>query len=323
MKRIRISAALMALFCCLPLLLTSCKNDKKKQFLPNVSGKAGEVLVVIDREYWEGNLGVAIRSTLADDTPYLAQREPLFNLSHVPSGAFNNMFRMHRNMLIVSINPQNVKTGMVYKNNVWAQPQAVAQLNAHDEEEALTLFQESGRTIAEYFEQSERDRIIANAKLYEENRLQAPVKELTGGVLHFPSGYKLRKRTEDFLWIADEKQYTNQTVLVYKYPVSGPDVFTLENIIAARNTVMQANVPGMFDGSYMTTSCATTASISWKPAASGKSKETTWADPSSPIPSTALTVRASSCWKPSSMPPATTSASTCARPKPSSIPSNG
>ena len=254
MKRILSIAALVAL--CLPLLLTSCKNDKKKQLLPNVSGKAGEVLVVIDREYWEGNLGAAIRTTLADDTPYLAQREPLFNLSNVPSGAFNNMFRMHRNMLIVSINPQNVKTGMVYKNNVWAQPQAVAQLNAHDEEEALTLFQESGRTIAEYFEQSERDRIIANAKLYEETRLQAPVKELTGGVLHFPSGYKLRKRTDDFLWIADEKQYTNQTVLVYKYPVPGPDVFTLEQIIAARNTVMQANVPGMFDGSYMTTSTA-------------------------------------------------------------------
>ena len=205
------------------LAALSCK-PQKKQLLPNVSGKAGEILVIIERDQWEGDLGVAIRTTLADDTPYLAQREPLFNLSNVPSGSFNNMFKMHRNMLVVNINPQNVKTGMVYKNNQWARPQAIAQLNALDEAQALEIFQ--------------------------------PVLALTGGILHFPSGYKLRKRTDDFLWIADEKQSTNQTVLVYTYPVSGPDVFTLEQIIAARNTVMQANVPGMFDGSYMTTSTA-------------------------------------------------------------------
>lgn len=253
MKRYLLMAAAVA--ACV-LALAGCKNDKKKQLLPNVSGKAGEVLVVIEREQWEGNLGVAIRNVLADDTPYLAQREPLFNLSNVPSGAFNNMFRMHRNLLIVNINPQNVKSGMLYKNNSWAMPQAVAQINAHDEEEALEIFQHASRTIAEYFEQSERDRIITNAKLYEETKLQAPVRELTGGILHFPSGYKLKKRTEDFLWIADEKQYTNQTVLVYKYPVSGPDVFTLEEIIAARNKVMRENVPGMVDGSYMTTTTA-------------------------------------------------------------------
>jgi hypothetical protein len=82
------------------------------------------------------------------------------------------------------------------------------------------------------------------------------VEKLTGGILHFPSGYKLRKQTDDFVWIADEKQYTNQTVLLYRYPVPEKDPFKLENIIAKRNEVMQANVPGMFDGSYMTTSTA-------------------------------------------------------------------
>ena len=224
--------------------------------LPNVSGKAGEVLVAIEREQWEGNLGVAIRETLASDTPYLAQREPLFALSNVPPGSFNSMFKMHRNLLLVNIDPQGVNSGIVYKNNVWAQPQAVVQINAPDADTALTLFREAGPTVAEFFEQAERDRIIANAKLYEERALQAPVEKVTGGIVHFPSGYRCRKFTDDFVWIADEKQYTSQTVLVYKYPVEGPNPFTKEQIIAARNAIMQANVPGMFEGSYMTTSTA-------------------------------------------------------------------
>lgn len=248
MKRV-----LWALMACL-LVFTGCKTKTKRPLLPNVSGKAGEVLVVIERPDWEADLGVSIREALASDTPYLAQREPLFSLSNVTPGNFSNMFKMHRNLLLVNINPQNVNNGVVYKNNVWAQPQAVVQLNAADGAQALALFREASHVIAEYFEQNERDRIIANAKLYEERALQAPVEKVTGGILHFPSGYRCRKYTDDFVWIADEKQYTNQTVLVYKYPVDGPDVFTLEKIIAARNAIMKANVPGPVEGSYMTTS---------------------------------------------------------------------
>ncbi len=240
-------------------------NGKKGSLLPNVSGKAGEVMVVIDREHWEGDLGIAIRTALAGDTPYLAQREPLFNLSNVPSGTFNNMFRMHRNILVVNVNPQIINTGVYFKNNIWARPQAVVQLYAVDNDQAMMLFNSDSHKIAEFFEQCERDRNIANAKLYEERQLRDPVKNVTGGIIHFPSGYRCRKFSDDFVWIADEKQYTMQTVLVYKYPVSDPEPFTLEKIIAKRNEIMQANVPGQVDGSYMTTSTAvepTTRSLS-------------------------------------------------------------
>ena len=258
MKVLALAAAILA--------LAGCKNDKNRSLLPNVSGKAGEVMVVIEREQWEGNLGVAIREVLADDTPYLAQREPLFTLSNVPPGSFNNMFKMHRNLLLVNVNPQNTSTGVVYKGNVWARPQAIVQLSANTDDEALQLFRESGAVIAEYFEQSERDRIIENSKLYEEKELQAPMQELTGGILHFPSGYKLKKWTDGFVWVSDEKQYTTQAVMAYKFPVRR-EPFSVANLVAERDSVMQINVPGMFEGSYMITSTAvepTTKSLRYK-----------------------------------------------------------
>ena len=93
------------------------------------------------------------------------------------------------------------------------------------------------------------------------------MQKVAGGIIHFPSGYRCRKLTDNFAWMADEKQYVQQYVMVYRYPVSGEDVFSVENIIRERNRVMQANVPGMFDGSYMTTSAAlepTTRSLSYK-----------------------------------------------------------
>jgi len=237
------------------IALAGCKGNNGRNLLPNVSGKAGEVLVVIEREQWVGNLGTSIREVLADDTPYLAQREPLFNVSNVPPGSFNSMFKMHRNLLLVNINPQNATSGVVYKSNQWARPQALVQINAATEEEADELFRGASAIISEYFEQSERDRIIENSKLYEEKKLQEPLLDLTGGILHFPSGYQLKKWTDSFVWVADEKQYTTQAVMAYKFPVR-KDPFSVANLVAERDSVMQANVPGMFEGSYMTTATA-------------------------------------------------------------------
>ena len=152
MKRIVKIAALAAMV----LALAGCKGRNRGPLLPNVSGKAGEIVVVIDKDNWEGEIGNALvvvidkdnwegeignalRGILADDCPYLAQREPLFNLANVPPGSFNNMFKMHRNILILNINPQNQTTGMMYKRDQWARPQSVAQVNAYGLEDALSI----------------------------------------------------------------------------------------------------------------------------------------------------------------------------------------
>ncbi len=243
------------------LALTGCKHKDRGRLLPNVSGKAGEIVVVIDRDNWEGNVGTALRDILAGDCPYLAQREPLFTLANVPPGSFNNMFKMHRNILILNVSPQVENPGMVYRRDEWARPQSLAQINAFDEAGALEVLEGAKEQLPEFFEAAERDRIIANAILYEELTLRDPVEKLTGGILHFPSGYKLRKVTDDFVWIADDKQYTNQIVLAYRYPVPEKDPFDKDNIIAKRNEVMRANVPGMFDGTYMTTSPAVAPTV--------------------------------------------------------------
>lgn len=238
----------------------SCRRNTKA-LLPNVSGKAGEVIVVIDRDNWEGNLGNSVRDLLACDCPYLAQKEPLFTLSNVTPTGFADLFKVHRNILIFNIDAQNQEKNVLYRNDVWARPQCVIQVNAADSEEAQVLLAENAERITASIEQAERDRIIANSKLYEEAGLAEVVKEMVGGSPHFSTGYKLKKKTDNFIWIADEKQYTNQGVFIYKYPAAETENFTVENIIAHRNAILQENVPGMFDNTWMTTSDFVTPSV--------------------------------------------------------------
>ena len=167
------------------LTVISCSESKRRQaLLPNISGKAGEVIVVIDKGQWEGAMGTAIRETLARDCDFLPQREPLFNLVDLVPSAFNStsMFQVHRNILIVNISPSVVEPGVVFQKDVWAAPQCVIRINAIDTESAIQLFKDNSLKIETTLEQAERDRVIANATRYEELKLRPIITKLFGEV---------------------------------------------------------------------------------------------------------------------------------------------
>ena len=164
------------------------------------------------------------------------------------------MFKYHRNIVIFNVDTTVQKQGVVYRTNVWAKPQCVIQVNASNADSAIVVLRKDGENIAGAIEQAERNRVITNTLLYEEGQLAEVVDKMIGGKVHFPVGYNLKKVTDDFIWIADEKQYTTQGVFVYKYPATEDEPFTEERIIAHRDAFLQKYVPGMFDNTYMITS---------------------------------------------------------------------
>lgn len=248
MKRFRLVSALALAV----LLCISC-GERKKALLPNVSGKAGEVLIVIEQAYWEGALGSAIRDTLASDCPFLPQREPLYSVVNIAPVTFTNIFQIHRNILICNVDPRVSEPGVRFLNDVWARPQCVIRLDAVDEASAVQLFEDNKVRIATMLEQAERNRVIANSIQYEEKGIRPVLEERFGGFVHFPVGYAVRKVTDDFVWVAYETQYTNQGMFIYKYP-AGANPFTEENLVTKRNEFLKNYVPGMFDNTYMITS---------------------------------------------------------------------
>ena len=232
--------------------LCSCKGSKT--LLPNVSGKAGEIIVVIEKADWEGSAGEAVRGLLACDCSWLAQQEALYSLVNVAPGGFTDLFKVHRNIVYFNMGPQCDSASVQLKKDIWAAPQCIIQINAPDAASACSLLEQNGKMITNAIEQAERDRVIANCIRYEERSIAPVVTEIFGGSPHFPSGYKLKKKTADFVWVADEKQYTNQAILIYRYPCTEDEPFTEKAIIAHRNAKLKEEVPGMFENTWMTTS---------------------------------------------------------------------
>ncbi len=242
----------------------SCKDSERKPLLPSISGKAGEVLIVINKESWEDNVGTELRELLASDCPYLPQKEPLYTLINITPGAFTDIFQIHRNILLVNIDSGVTKPGVIFRNDVWSSPQCFIGINAPDNETAYNLIKENEAKILTTLEQAERDRVVANSIKYEEISLRPAMSKLTGGILHFPGGYTLKKQTDDFLWVSYDTQYTTQGVLVFKYPASGTEAdFCADTLMTKSNEYMKANVPGMFENTYMTISTAVAPDVQY------------------------------------------------------------
>ena len=237
-------------FALLALSLLGCKSTPA--LLPTVSGKAGEVLVVIEKNDWDSQLGESVRGVLADEYPFLPVQEARYSVSNVSHGGFIEMFQVHRNIVFFDINPQAASTGVKFIKDKWATPQCLVLVSAHTAEMADSLFRDKAELIIETIEQAERERVITNTRKYENKSVYPAVSKVFGGSVHVPSGYKLAKITDDFAWIQDKKQYTTQGIFVYRYPV-GNDDFTMENLVKNRNRMLKANVPGMFEGTYMVT----------------------------------------------------------------------
>lgn len=250
MKRSYLNIVLV-LFAAMVLSGCSGKGVNLKQ---NVSGKAGEIIVVANKAQWENEPGAALRRLLAADYPLLPQREVAFNLINIPENAFNNIFQIHRNIVILQVGDAFPEAEISIREDVWSTPQTVLSLTAPTNEAADSLIASKGEVIFSLFEQAERNRIIRASKRYEERGLRMLVSDMFGGSPYFPTGYSLKKRTKDFVWISYETTYTNQGIFVYSVPFRDSTSLTLDSLIAARNDVLEMNVPGMFEGSYMTTS---------------------------------------------------------------------
>lgn len=262
MKRI-LTYSLIAL---LSICAISCNRNKtRKALLPNISGKPGEIVVVITKGCWEGSFGSVLRDSLEAEFPFLPQSEPMYELVNVAPSGFTSMFQIHRNIIVANIAADVTEPGIIYKSDVWAAPQCVIRVNAPTEEIAVELFQKDCEKIKAVLEQAERARVIANTKRYEQRDLAPIVTAMAGGSPHFPSGYRLKGKKENFLWITYDPQFTEQSILIYKYPVvEGKDMMSPEALLEAQSTMMKENVPGMFENTYMIVSPVIAPSVKYK-----------------------------------------------------------
>ena len=234
---------------------TAKKKNKKKSFMmPNASGLPYEMLVVMPDDQWERPLGRAVYNVLDTDVPGLPQSERSFRISRVDPSAFNsNMFRIMRNVIKVDIQKIYTQPKFKFARNVHSYPQMVMTLQAPDEASLTAYVEKNAQSILDFFTKAEMNREI---ELLREKH-NPEVSRLAGEILDVdvwvPWEVNKFKKGKDFLWASTNTGKKDMNIVLYSYPYTDTNTFTLEYFLNKRDSVMKVNIPGGPEGSYMST----------------------------------------------------------------------
>ncbi|MGY5845951.1 DUF4837 family protein [Salegentibacter sp. HM20] len=233
------------------LLFISCNdsNEKSDRVLTDSSGNINQVTVVIENDLWEGEVGESIRRNLAASVEGLPQEEPLFSLSQIPPSTFSGFVRKNRLFLKVE---ESADTAVNVVSNVYSRPQTGVIVRG-DKQQISDLLDKEGENIVRLFKQTELKE--KQRRMGKSLKDDARLKKKFGLSLKFPSAYRYALEEENFVWIRKEIQKGNMEILIYEVPLSRieKDTNVIGNIIALRDSIGLAHIPGPVDGSYMIT----------------------------------------------------------------------
>jgi len=231
--------------------LVGCEEETA-QMLPGSTGKAGEVVVVMDGVYWNNDLGQHIKDNLAREQEGLPQPEPIFNVVPIPTASFKGLFITHRNIVIFTIGKGEPEE-IIKTKNKWATSQVVITVSASSAVKCLELLQQDTLQLERILTATERFRLRQKFQSISNKELAAKLEHKFGLSLAIPKDYVVASDKDNFIWFRKETPQISQGIFIYTYDKGEQELNNVSRILAMRDSIAKANVPGPADGSYMGT----------------------------------------------------------------------
>lgn len=240
------------LFC-----LSACDS---KFATPSASGRPYEVLVVVDDSLWQRPAGRALFDVLDTDIPGLPQPERSFRISQTDPKRFNQILNIFRNIIIVDIDKkQYTQTTYKYSRDVFAHPQVVMKIQSPSEEDFAAFVKKNSVTIIDFFVKIEMNRLADELEKKHSTVASQLAQEIFGCQLWAPAEMKSYKKGKDFFWVSSNSATSMVNMCMYSYPYEGPSTFNKRYVLAKRDSIMKANIPGSKPNMYMATDTLCTA----------------------------------------------------------------
>ena len=144
------------------------------------SGRAYELLVVVDHGVWDRAAGRALHDALDADMPGLPQSEPSFRIMYTSPKDYDSTLKLIRNIIIVDIQDIYTKASFKYAKDVYANPQMILTIQAPNEEEFEKFVEENKKTIVDFFTRAEMNRQITFLEGKHSNFISQKVDSLFG-----------------------------------------------------------------------------------------------------------------------------------------------
>lgn len=235
----------------------SCNKDKSSRaFMPPITGRAGEVTLVMEDELYEGFVGDSLYAIICQEEPSLPSSgmdgaEAMFDLIQMPPSGFGNLFKSNRNIIIVTIDKELEEAVIQVDREYWARHQLIIRLAAPDKKQLVELFSNKDDFIVNTLRDTEIDRQVFLNNKFENTELVNQLERNHKFRIQFPKGWHARVDKEHFTWVQYDPPDITQGVLIHYYPYTDESQIEYENLMIDTDKWLKENVPGSADGSYM------------------------------------------------------------------------
>lgn len=234
------------------IVVFAASCDAPEMPLPGVTGKAGELVVVMDDANWKSAAGDTVFNVLSQHVYGLPQAEPMFNVVHIKNSAFTKIFQTHRNIVHINIGAEHKKS-IKLKTDVWAKPQVVVEISAPTAEEFIEVFAANASKIISHVLNKEDERILKSYNAQLNSDVVKPLATKFGLKLSIPKGYNVAREEDDFVWVRYETKDVTQSILIYTEPYTKENTFSKQGVIEVMNRFSEQYVLGPDNGTFMST----------------------------------------------------------------------
>lgn len=209
----------------------------------------------------------AVRAVMSADMPCMPQKEAYFKLMQVTPALFDNMLKPTRNILLVDIDSTRYTQAKGRpQREVWSTPQAVYRIQTPSADEFLTYWLEHGEQIRDWFVGQEMTRQLRFYRAATEKDIRARLNKQFACDMLVPNDYMLLMDTTleatstfgltantQVLWACNNKGSLRRDLVVYSYPYTDKETFSLPYLNAKRDEVLAPLISAGVEGTYMGT----------------------------------------------------------------------
>lgn len=230
------------------ITLTSC--DGKGSFL-NASSAANEVLVVMEKNQWEGETGKALLNVLNSPVKGLPQREPNFRILHVTPDNFTSTFKMARNIVTPDISSIYSAPKLSSELDKYAYGQVILTVKAPDTTTFINFLNENSESIIDYIVNKELER-QAQWLIKDSDATPSIIKQAFGINIYYPKGLSNIQEYPNFYWATNNAPRARRDIIIYQFPYTSETIFEKDSLIAKRNEVLGEYIKGDFNSKMST-----------------------------------------------------------------------
>ena len=231
------------------LSLFSCKRGGGKGItVDNFSnGKAGEVILILDKKYASEAVQNYLDEFLTQPQPALNQEEPMFEVLHFENKDFTPQFQRHRSIIQFEMNPNFASNTFSIEKNVWAKPQVHIYLRGNNMDSLALLFMQHEDEIINELYNNDLKRIQYFYATNNDPAIEKKIKEKFDIKMIIPDTYNVAREEENFMWLRFKTVKNDRFIIIYK--TQGNDL-SKRGLIDARNAITKAYIPGAISGAY-------------------------------------------------------------------------